>query len=49
MMSFMPDVQRYFDYHHSALDTPASVHPRELELGAIVMAVMAAALAEKGI
>jgi hypothetical protein len=49
MMSFMPDVQRYFDYHHSALDTLDSVHPRELELGAIVMAVMAAALAEKGI
>lgn len=49
MMSFMPDVQRYFDYHHSALDTLDSVHPRELELGAIVMAVMAAVLSEKGI
>jgi carboxypeptidase Q len=49
LMSFMPDVQRYFDYHHSALDVPAAVHPRELELGAIVMAVMALALAEKGI
>lgn len=49
LMSFMPDVQKYFDYHHSALDMPASVHPRELELGAIVMAVMAAALAEKGL
>lgn len=49
MMSFMPGVQRYFDYHHSALDTLDSVHPRELELGAIVMAVMAAVIAEKGI
>jgi len=49
MMSFLPDVQRYFDFHHSALDTLESVHPRELELGAIAMAVMAAALAEKGI
>lgn len=49
MMSFLPDVQRYFDFHHSALDTLNSVHPRELELGAIAMAVMAAAVAEKGI
>ena len=49
MMSFQPDVQRYFDYHHSGLDALGSVHPRELELGAIVMAVAALALAEKGI
>jgi len=48
-MNFVPDVQRYFDCHHSALDTLDSVHPRELELGAVVMAVMAAALAGKGI
>ncbi len=48
-MSYIPDSQRYFDVHHSALDVLASVHPREIELGAIVQAVMAYVLAQEGI
>ena len=38
---------RYFDYHHSANDTIDAVHPRELEMGAIVMALLAAILANQ--
>lgn len=33
-----PDSQRYFDYHHSALDTFDKINKRELELGAAAMA-----------
>jgi carboxypeptidase Q len=49
LMSFLPDAQTYFDFHHSALDVLSSVHPRELELGAIVMAIAAYAIAREGI
>lgn len=42
-----PDNQRYFDYHHSALDTLDKVHPRELELGAIAMAILARLLSDE--
>jgi hypothetical protein len=41
--------QRYFDYHHSARDTIEVVNPRELQLGAVAMAIMAYILAEEGI
>ena len=41
--------QRYFDYHHSAKDTLDKVHPRELELGAIAMAILAWLIAENGL
>ncbi len=34
---FKPDSQRYFDYHHTALDTFDKVNERELELGAAAM------------
>jgi len=33
-----PDSQRYFDYHHTAIDRIDAVHPRELALGAAAMA-----------
>lgn len=36
----------YFDVHHSALDAVSSVHPRELELQAIILAALAVILAE---
>ncbi len=49
VMSFIPDSQRYFDFHHSGNDVLSAVHPRELELGAIVEAVMAYVLAQEGI
>ncbi len=40
VMEYLPDAQRYFDYHHSERDTLDAVHPRELELGAAWMAAM---------
>jgi len=49
LMAFVPDSQKYFDVHHSGLDVLTSVHPRELELGAIVMAIMAYVTAQEGI
>ena len=49
LMAFVPDSQKYFDVHHSSLDVLSSVHPRELELGAIVMAIYAYVAAQEGI
>ncbi len=46
LMGLVPDSQRYFDVHHSGIDTLASVNPRELELGAIHMALMVYLLSE---
>ena len=36
-----PNPQRYFEYHHSRHDVLDAVGPRELELGAVVLASMA--------
>lgn len=41
--------QTYFDVHHSALDVDASVHPRELELQAVILAVLVSILAQEGV
>ncbi len=41
------DSQRYFDYHHSALDVVSSVNERELALGAAAVAYLALALADQ--
>jgi carboxypeptidase Q len=49
LMSLVPDSQRYFDVHHSAQDILESVNPRELELGAIIMAIVSYVLAEEGL
>jgi hypothetical protein len=38
---------RYFDHHHSDNDTINSVHPRELEAGAVVLSLLAAILANE--
>lgn len=35
-----PDSQRYFDYHHTAIDTIDKVNPRELHLGAAALAAL---------
>lgn len=43
------EMQRYFDYHHSANDTLEAVHPRELELGAIASALLCYLIAEHGL
>lgn len=34
LLGFVPDSQRYFDYHHTAADVFEAVNQRELELGA---------------
>jgi hypothetical protein len=39
-VSFIPDSQRYFDVHHSETDVFESVNKRELQLGAVAMAMM---------
>jgi carboxypeptidase Q len=49
MMGLVPDSQRYFDYHHCSQDVLQAVHPRELELGAIDMALLGYVLADAGI
>jgi hypothetical protein len=43
------NAQTYFDVHHSALDTVASVEPRELELQAVILAVLAYILAQESL
>ncbi len=45
----MINAQAYFDVHHSALDVLPSVHPRELELQAVILAALAYILAQEGI
>jgi hypothetical protein len=49
LLGFVPDDQRYMDYHHSANDVFEAVHPREFELGSAVMAVMVYLLSEEGL
>ena len=49
LIGLNPDSQRYFDYHHSNNDTIDKVHPRELELGAIAMAILAWAISQDGL
>ncbi len=44
-----PSPHRYMDYHHSNSDTIDKVNPRELELGAIAMAMMGYVLSEYGV
>jgi carboxypeptidase Q len=39
-MALSPDSQRYFDYHHTKIDTFDAVNKRELELGGAAMAAM---------
>ncbi len=45
----VPENHRYFDYHHSDNDTIDKVHPRELELGTIVAAMLAYLISEEGL
>ncbi len=49
LMSLVPDSQRYFDFHHSSRDVLEAVHPRELELGAVAMALLSFLIAQEGL
>ena len=40
LIGFIPDSQRYFDYHHAATDVFENVNQRELELGAAALAAL---------
>lgn len=48
-IGYVPDGQRYFDYHHSANDVFEAVHPREFELGAAAMAILTYLISEEGL
>jgi hypothetical protein len=39
-VGYIPDSQRYFDYHHAGSDRIEAVNKRELELGAAAMAAL---------
>jgi carboxypeptidase Q len=47
LLSLVPDSQRYFEVHHSGLDTLDRVNSRELELGATVLALLSYLLAQE--
>lgn len=47
LLGYVPDIQRYFDFHHSANDVFSAVHPREFELGSAAIAIMAWLLSEE--
>lgn len=49
LIGFMPDTQRYFDYHHSTNDTFDKVNKRELELGAAAMASLIYLIDQNGL
>lgn len=48
-MELMPDSQRYFDYHHTSIDTFDAVNRRELELGSAAMAAMIWMISQYGL
>lgn len=48
LYGYMPDPQRYFDYHHADTDRFEAVNKRELELGAWTMAAWVYLLSEYG-
>jgi carboxypeptidase Q len=49
LIGFKPDSQRYFDYHHTAIDTFEAVNKRELELGAASMTALVYLLDKYGL
>ncbi|MFO0889549.1 MAG: M20/M25/M40 family metallo-hydrolase [Isosphaeraceae bacterium] len=49
MLNLAVDGHRYFDYHHSDNDVIEAVNERELEHGAIAMALMSYLIAEEGL
>lgn len=49
LIGYLPDSQRYFDYHHSEIDTFDKINRRELHLGAASMASLVYLLSEYGV
>ncbi|MCU0442932.1 MAG: M20/M25/M40 family metallo-hydrolase [Bacteroidia bacterium] len=49
LIGYIPDSQRYFDYHHTAIDTFDKINKRELELGAAAISSLAYIISEYGI
>jgi hypothetical protein len=49
LIGFLPDSQRYFDYHHTPQDTFDKVNKRELEMGAASMASLVFLLDKYGL
>lgn len=48
LSGYIPDSQRYFDYHHTANDTFDKINRRELSLGSATMAALAYLVDEHG-
>lgn len=49
LIGYVPDDQRYFDFHHSANDVFEEVNPREMQLGTAAMAILTLLLSEEGL
>ncbi len=49
LLGFWPDSQRYFDFHHTAIDRFEAVNRRELELGAAAMTALVYLLDKYGL
>jgi len=49
LIGYVPDCQRYFDFHHSDKDVYEAVNPREMQMGAAAMAILVYLLSEEGI
>jgi carboxypeptidase Q len=49
VMELRPDSQRYFDYHHTQIDSIEAVNQRELELGSGAMAALVWVLSQNGL
>ncbi len=49
LFGLLPDSQRYFDYHHTDIDTFDAVNKRELQLGAAAMASLVYLLDKYGL
>ncbi len=49
LIGYIPDEQRYFDYHHSDNDQYSIIHPREFELGSAAIATLVYLIDREGL
>jgi hypothetical protein len=49
LIGYVPDDQRYFDFHHSANDVFSEVNPREFALGSAAITILTLLLSEEGL